>query len=139
MTAFVNLIVSFFGFFKKSGLFDIAIRSLTFSKMLVINLSILAILATYLGSIFYVLKFIYDKLNSIISYINNLTLSSDEIIGLFLSVIKSIGLWNAFADSFAIFMPVFLSFFLIFLSKIGITALKGVRESLISLFISKIR
>ncbi|WP_222863038.1 hypothetical protein, partial [Campylobacter concisus] len=70
--------------------------------------------------------------------INNLSVGNDKIITTSMMVLKSLGAWNALCDVFAIFSPVFLSFFVIYATKIGIFVFKNARDTLLSFIIAKL-
>jgi hypothetical protein len=133
----VGFLMDFFGFFKWSKLFDFVLSGLKFSSMLAVNTIIMGFMVAYFAALLYSLKFIYEKINYIISYIQNFP-NSNDVSSLALSVIKSIGAWNGFVDAVNIFIPIIASIIAIYGGKLGIIIFKNSREVLLSLFISKL-
>ena len=137
MPAIIAMIVNLFGFFKWGKVVDFVLRKITFAKMVVINLLLFASILSYVAAVLVILNFIYTKFNYIVDYINNLSVGNDKIITTSMMVLKSLGAWNALCDVFAIFSPIFLSFFLIYAVKIGIVVYKFARETILSFVVAK--
>ena len=137
MQAIVAMIVSFFGFFKWGKIVDYALRAFTFSKMVIINAILGGLILSYATAVLYIINFIYSKFNFVVDYVNNLPTGNDRILTTALAFIKSLGAWNALCDVMAIFSPIFLSFFLIYATKIGIVVFKFVRETILSFVVAK--
>ncbi|OUT12094.1 fatty acid synthesis protein [Campylobacter concisus] len=106
--------------------------------MVVINVILGALVLSYAAAVIYIINFIYSKINYIIDYVNNLSIGSDRIVTTAISVLKSLGAWNAFCDVFSIFSPILLSFFIIYATKIGITVFRFVRETLVTFILAKL-
>ncbi|WP_180997720.1 hypothetical protein [Campylobacter concisus] len=138
MQAIIATIVSFFGFFKWENAINFVFKAITFSKMVIINVILGALVISYTTAVIYIINFIYSKLNYIIDYVNNLSVGSDRIVTTAFSILKSLGAWNAFCDVFSIFSPIFLSFFVIYATKIGITVFRFVRETLVTFILAKL-
>jgi len=138
MQAIIATIVSFFGFFKWENAINFVFKAITFSKMVIINVILGALVISYTTAVIYIINFIYSKLNYIIDYVNNLSVGSDRIVTTAFSILKSLGVWNAFCDVFSIFSPIFLSFFVIYATKIGITVFRFVRETLVTFILAKL-
>jgi hypothetical protein len=138
MPAIIAMIVNLFGFFKWGKVVDFVLRKITFAKMVVINLLLFASILSYVAAVLVILNFIYTKFNYIVDYINNLSVGNDKIITTSMMVLKSLGAWNALCDVFVIFSPVFLSFFVIYATKIGIFVFKNARDTLLSFVIAKL-
>ena len=100
MQAIIATIVSFFGFFKWENAINFVFKAVTFSKMVVINVILGVLVLSYATAVIYIINFIYSKLNYIIDYINNLSVGDEKIITTAISVLKSLGAWNAFCDVF---------------------------------------
>lgn len=137
MPAIIATIVSFFGFFKWGKVVDYALRAITFSKMVIINAILGGLMISYATAVLYIINFIYAKFNYIVDYVNNLSAGSDKLVLTAMAVLRSLGAWNAFCDVMAIFSPIFLSFFLIYATKIGIVVFKFVRETILSFVVAK--
>ncbi|CAD7287281.1 hypothetical protein LMG7974_00216 [Campylobacter majalis] len=138
MGAIINLITSFFGIFSKNGVVSFALKSLSFSKMLIINLSILGLSLTYFYFLFETIIFFYNMTNKFLSLFNDLSSSSDRVARLAYDILSSFGILGAFIDVFNLFSPLFLGFFGAYFTRLGIICLIAIRTSLITLFISKI-
>jgi len=138
MPAIIAMIVNLFGFFKWGKVVDFVLRGITFAKMVIINGLLFASILAYVAAVLVILNFIYTKFNYIVDYINNLSVGNDKIITTSMMVLKSLGAWNALCDVFAIFSPVFLSFFVIYATKIGIFVFKNARDTLLSFVIAKL-
>ena len=132
------MIVNLFGFFKWGKVVDFVLRGITFAKMVIINGLLFASILAYVAAVLVILNFIYTKFNYIVDYINNLSVGNDKIVTTSMMVLKSLGAWNALCDVFAIFSPVFLSFFVIYATKIGIFVFKNARDTLLSFIIAKL-
>jgi len=137
MPAIIAMIVNFFGFFKWGKIVDYALRAVAFSKMVIINAILGGLILSYATAVLYIINFIYSKFNFVVDYVNNLPTGNDKILTTALAFIKSLGAWNAFCDIMAIFSPIFLSFFLIYATKIGIVVFKFVRETILSFIVAK--
>jgi len=138
MPAIIAMIVNLFGFFKWGKVVDFVLRGITFAKMVIINGLLFASILAYVVAVLVILNFIYTKFNYIVDYINNLSVGNDKIVTTSMMVLKSLGAWNALCDVFAIFSPVFLSFFVIYATKIGIFVFKNARDTLLSFVIAKL-
>ena len=137
MPAIIAMIVNFFGFFKWGKIVDYALRAFALSKMVIINVILGGLVLSYATAVLYIINFIYSKFNYVVDYINNLSVGNEKIVVTAIAVIKSLGAWNAFCDVMAIFSPIFLSFFLIYATKIGIVVFKFVRETILSFIVVK--
>lgn len=137
MPAIIATIVSFFGFFKWGKVVDYALRAIIFSKMVIINAILVGLVVSYATAVLYIINFIYSKFNYIVDYVNNFSVGNDKVITTAIMALKSLGAWNAFCDVMAIFSPIFLSFFLIYATKIGIVVFKFVRETILSFIVAK--
>ena len=137
MPALVAMIVNFFGFFKWGKIVDYALRAVTFSKMVIINAILGGLILSYATAVLYIINFIYSKFNYIVDYVNNFSVGNDKVITTAIMALKSLGAWNALCDVMAIFSPIFLSFFLIYATKIGIVVFKFVRETILSFVVAK--
>lgn len=138
MQAIIAMIVSFFGFFKWGKIVDYALRAVTFSKMVIINAILGGLILSYATAVLYIINFIYSKFNYIVDFVNNLSIGNDKLVVTAISVLRALGAWNAFCDVMAIFSPIFLSFFLIYATKIGIVVFRFVRETLITFILAKL-
>ncbi|MBE9852246.1 fatty acid synthesis protein [Campylobacter concisus] len=105
--------------------------------MVIINAILGGLILSYATAVLYIINFIYSKFNFVVDYVNNLPTGNDKILTTALSFIKSLGAWNALCDVMAIFSPIFLSFFLIYATKIGIVVFKFVRETILSFVVAK--
>lgn len=137
MPAIIAMIVNFFGFFKWGKIVDYALRAFALSKMVIINAILGGLVLSYATAVLYIINFIYSKFNYVVDYVNNLSVGNEKIVVTAIAVIKSLGAWNAFCDVMAIFSPIFLSFFLIYATKIGIVVFKFVRETILSFIVVK--
>lgn len=137
MPAIIAMITSFFGFFTWEKVVDFFFKTVSFSSMVIVNLFLFGVVSSYFFAVVSILDFIYTKFNYIVDYVNNLPTGNDKILTTALAFIKSLGAWNAFCDVMAIFSPIFLSFFLIYATKIGIVVFKFVRETILSFVVAK--
>ena len=138
MQAIIATIVLFFRFFKWENAINFVFKAVTFSKMVLINVILGALVLSYAAAVIYIINFIYSKFNYIIDYVNNLSVGNEKIVTTAFSILKSLGAWNAFCDVFSIFSPIFLSFFVIYATKIGITVFRFVRETLVTFILAKL-
>ena len=138
MQAIIATIVLFFRFFKWENAINFVFKAITFSKMVVINVILGALVLSYAAAVIYIINFIYSKFNYIIDYVNNLSVGNEKIVTTAFSILKSLGAWNAFCDVMAIFSPILLSFFVIYATKIGITVFRFVRETLVTFILAKL-
>jgi hypothetical protein len=138
MQAIIATIVSLFGFFKWEKVVDYALKVITFSKMVTINVILGGLILSYATAVLYIINFIYAKFNYIVDYVNNLSVGSDRLVTTAMAVLRSLGAWNAFCDVFAVFSPIFLSFFIIYATKIGIVIFRFARETLITFILAKL-
>ncbi|WP_187422166.1 hypothetical protein [Campylobacter concisus] len=138
MQAIIATIVLFFRFFKWENAINFVFKAITFSKMVVTNVILGTLVLSYAAAVIYIINFIYSKFNYIIDYVNNLSVGNEKIVTTAFSILKSLGAWNAFCDVFSIFSPIFLSFFVIYATKIGITVFRFVRETLVTFILAKL-
>ena len=138
MQAIIATIVSFFGFFKWGKVVDYALRAISFSKMVIINTILGGLMLSYATAVLYIINFIYAKFNYIVDFVNNLSVGNNKLVVTAMAVLRALGAWNAFCDVFAIFSPIFLSFFIIYATKIGIVVFRFVRETLITFILAKL-
>ena len=106
--------------------------------MVIINAILGGLMISYATAVLYIINFIYAKFNYIVDYVNNLSAGSDKLVLTAMAVLRSLGAWNAFCDVFAVFSPIFLSFFVIYATKIGIVVFRFVRETLITFILAKL-
>ena len=105
--------------------------------MVTINVILGGLILSYATAVLYIINFIYSKFNYIVDYVNNFSVGNDKVITTAIMALKSLGAWNALCDVMAIFSPIFLSFFLIYATKIGIVVFKFVRETILSFVVAK--
>ena len=138
MQAIIATIVLFFRFFKWENAINFVFKAVTFSKMVVINVILGALVLSYAAAVIYIINFIYSKFNYIIDYVNNLSVGNEKIVTTAFSILKSLVAWNAVCEVLSIFSPIFLSFFVIYATKIGITVFRFVRETLVTFILAKL-
>ncbi|EAJ1232371.1 hypothetical protein YY92_05595 [Campylobacter fetus] len=123
--------------FLISYLFNKITSISAFLAVLSINAVVLGLFLTYLKLLSDVILFFYKNVNSLINYFNKLV-TSDGIIGYFIDIISSIGMLSAFQDVFVIFSVFFNTMFSLIASKYAVKGLLFMRESILSLVISKL-
>jgi glucose-6-phosphate-specific signal transduction histidine kinase len=97
--------------------------------MTLINGLIFTIKIAIVTSYITISLFLFNKFYDLLSDINNLVSTpSDSVIAWSLQVVVSMGIWNAFVDSFSLFSPIIVSISIIFLSKKALTTLNTVHQ-----------
>lgn len=139
MNAIVSIISLVFKFFKWGKVVDFFFRSITFAKMLIVNLALASVFITYVYAISNLISFVYDKFNAFIKLVDNLSSNgSNETLSWAMDVVKSFGVWNAFVDTYDLFSGALISLFVIYASKLFIKFLRNIQLSLVSFSISKL-
>lgn len=86
----------------------------------------IAIVASYITISLFIFNKFYDLLSSVDGLVSSPT--NDDTITWSLQVISSMGVWDAFVDTFSVFSPMIISIAIIFLSKKSLTTLNVVHQ-----------
>ncbi|ANE34692.1 putative membrane protein [Campylobacter hyointestinalis subsp. lawsonii CCUG 27631] len=108
-----------------------------FLAVLTINGMIFGLFLTYVKFLLDIILFFYHNVNNIIKYINGM-INSGGIVGYFVDILSSLGFLNAFYDAFVIFSVPFNTMLSFIASKYAVRGLLFMRESILSLVISKL-
>lgn len=127
-------IIGFFGTFVKKW----AAASVRFGTMLAVSVFILGFTITFYVGLMSLVFIALSKVNALIDYINSYAGNTDELITLFFSVLKSLGVIEAFKDVYTIFKPFLFTAISLIALKILIKGLESFRKTLLYLFISRI-
>ena len=139
MPALYAAAVAFFRFVIWEKGVQVALRSILFPKVVFINITIAALVVSYLAAVLNIVIFVYNKANDLINLIDKVTDGgSNEILTWAMEIFRALGVWNAFVDVFNIFSPVIASLVIIYAYKVGYKFLRSVREALVSLSIAKL-
>jgi len=99
------------------------------SLMTLINGLIFTIKISIVGFYITISLWIFNKFYDLLSNVNDLVSTpSNDTVSWSLQVVSSMGIWDAFVDSFSLFSPMIISMIVIFLSKKGLTVLDRVHQ-----------
>ncbi len=84
-----------------------------------------AIVGAYITIAIFIFNKFYDLFSKVSSLVNN---STDDTVSWALQVVASMGIWDAFVDTWSLFSPMLISVIVIFLSKKGLTVLDRVHQ-----------
>ena len=84
-----------------------------------------AIVGAYITIAIFIFNKFYDLFSKVSSLVNN---STDDTVSWALHVVASMGIWDAFVDTWSLFSPMLISVIVIFLSKKGLTVLDRVHQ-----------
>lgn len=119
----MNWLIKFFGGKIAVGLGKASI-------MTIINGLVLTIKVAIVSSYIIIALFIFNKFYDLLFTVDTLVSSSSEnsTIAWSLQVISSMGIWDAFVDTFSLYSPMIISLIVIFLSKKALSTLNVVRQ-----------
>ena len=97
--------------------------------MTLINGLVMTVKIAIVGAYITIAIFIFNKFYVLFSKVNRLVVSStDDTVSWALQVVASMGIWDAFVDTWSLFSPMLISVIVIFLSKKGLTVLDRVHQ-----------
>lgn len=119
----MNWIIKFFGLNYTVSLSKVAI-------MTTINGLIFASKIIIVGSFITIVLFVFNKFYDLLTTVNTLVSNSDtsSTVSWALQVVASMGVWDAFVDTFAIYSVPLISLIVLFLTKKGLTILESIRQ-----------
>lgn len=84
-----------------------------------------AIVSAYITIALFVFNKFYDLLSSVDSLVST---PSNDTVSWSLQVVSSMGIWDAFVDTFSVYSPMIISLAVVFLSKKALTTLNTVHQ-----------
>ena len=133
MPAVLSALSWIFGRLKLGELAGFIIKKLAFSKVVLIELAMFALMIIYFGALIAIVNFLFGQLFDIFGFLKGLTASSgssNEITSTGLAVLSALGVFKAFWDVFNLYAPIFISLFLMLGARIGIKLLEKLRKSI---------
>ena len=132
MPAILSALSWIFGRLKLGELAGFVIKKISFSKVVLIEIAMFALMVIYFGALLSIVNFLFGKLFEIFSFTKTLTnpTSSNEVTSTALAVLSTLGVFKAFWDVFNLYSPIFISLFLMLGTKIGIKLLEKLRYSI---------
>lgn len=113
---------------------EFVLRKVLFSKYVLIEIALFVLLLLYFGALLRMVVFLFDQLDNIYAFFKNISNPSgntnNEITVVAFAVLSVLGVFKAFWDVFNLYTPIFISLFLMFGAKIGISLLKNLRKSI---------
>lgn len=117
---------------------EFVLRKVLFSKYVLIEIALFVLLLLYFGALLRMVVFLFDQLDNIYAFFKNISNPSgntnNEITVVAFAVLSVLGVFKAFWDVFNLYTPIFISLFLMFGAKIGISLLKNLRKSISNVF-----
>lgn len=132
MSAILSALSWIFGRLKLGELAGFVIKKIAFSKVVLIEIAMFALMVIYFGALLAIVNFLFGQLFDIFNFTKTLTnpTSGNEITSTALAVLSTLGVFKAFWDVFNLYAPIFISLFLMLGSKIGIKLLEKLRKSI---------
>lgn len=133
MPALLSALSWIFGRLKLGELSGFIIKKIAFSKVVLIELAMFALMIIYFGALIAIVNFLFGQLFDIFGFLRGLTDSSgssNEITSIGLAVLSALGVFKAFWDVFNLYAPIFISLFLMLGARIGIKLLEKLRKSI---------
>ena len=133
MSAILSALSWIFGRLKLGELSGFIIKKIAFSKVVLIELAMFALMIIYFGALIAIVNFLFGQLFDIFGFLRGLTDSSgssNEITSIGLAVLSALGVFKAFWDVFNLYAPIFISLFLMLGARIGIKLLEKLRKSI---------
>ena len=118
----MSWLIEFFGGKIVLGLIKASL--MTFINGLIIVIKV-AIVSSFVAIAIFIFNKFYDLLSSVEDLVHG---NSDSTVSWALQVVSSMGIWDAFVDSFMVFSPMIIALIVIFLSKKGLTILNQVHK-----------
>ena len=132
MPALLSALSWIFGRLKLGELAGFVIKKIAFSKVVLIEIAMFALMVIYFGALLAIANFLFGQLFDIFSFTKTLTspANSNEVTSTALSVLSALGVFKAFWDVLNLYSPIFISLFLMIGAKIGIKLLEKLRYSI---------
>ncbi|WP_297968395.1 hypothetical protein [uncultured Campylobacter sp.] len=132
MPALLSALSWIFGRLKLGELAGFVIKKIAFSKIVLIEIAMFALMVIYFGALLAIANFLFGQLFDIFNFTKSLTspTGGNEITSIALAVLSSLGVFKAFWDVFNLYAPIFISLFLMIGAKIGIKLLEKLRYSI---------
>lgn len=132
MPAILSALSWIFGRLKLGNLAGFIIKKIVFSKVVLIEIAMFALMVVYFGALLAIANFLFGQLFDFFNFTKTLTnpTSSNEVTSTALAVLSTLGVFKAFWDIFNLYAPIFISLFLMIGAKIGIKLLEKLRKSI---------
>ena len=132
MSAILSALSWIFGRLKLGELAGFVIKKIAFSKVVLIEIAMFALMVIYFGALLAIVNFLFGQLFDIFNFTKTLTnpTSGNEVTSTALAVLSTLGVFKAFWDVFNLYAPIFISFFLMLGARIGIKLLEKLRKSI---------
>lgn len=132
MPALLSALSWIFGRLKLGELAGFVIKKIAFSKIVLIEIAMFALMVIYFGALLAIANFLFGQLFDIFNFTKSLTspTGGNEVTSIALAVLSSLGVFKAFWDVFNLYAPIFISLFLMIGAKIGIKLLEKLRYSI---------
>ena len=86
---------------------------------------IIGIAVSYVTISLFIFNKFYDLFSNVSNLVNN---STDSTVSWALQVVASMGIWDAFVDTFSLYTPILISIIAIFLTKKGLIVLNRIHQ-----------
>lgn len=132
MPAILSALSWIFGRLKLGELAGFVIKKIAFSKVVLIEIAMFALMVIYFGALLAIVNFLFGQLFDIFNFTKTLTnpTSGNEVTSTALAVLSTLGVFKAFWDVFNLYAPIFISLFLMLGARIGIKLLEKLRKSI---------
>lgn len=132
MSAILSALSWIFGRLKLGELAGFVIKKIAFSKVVLIEIAMFALMVIYFGALLAIVNFLFGQLFDIFNFTKTLTnpTSGNEVTSTALAVLSTLGVFKAFWDVFNLYAPIFISLFLMLGARIGIKLLEKLRKSI---------
>ena len=132
MPAILSALSWIFGRLKLGELAGFVIKKIAFSKIVLIEIAMFALMVIYFGALLAIVNFLFGQLFDILNFTKTLTnpTADNEVTSTALAVLSTLGVFKAFWDILNLYAPIFISLFLMLGAKIGIKLLEKLRKSI---------
>jgi len=132
LSAILSALSWIFGRLKLGELAGFVIKKIAFSKVVLIEIAMFALMVIYFGALLAIVNFLFGQLFDIFNFTKTLTnpTSGNEVTSTALAVLSTLGVFKAFWDVFNLYAPIFISLFLMLGARIGIKLLEKLRKSI---------
>ena len=132
MAAILSALSWIFGRLNLDKLAGFVLKKIAFSKIVLIEIAMFSLMVIYFGALLTIAGVLFVELFNLVMFIKNFPTqnSGNEVTSTTFSVLSSLGVFKAFWDVANIHLPLFISLFLAFGTRVGIKLLEMLRKSI---------
>ena len=132
MSAILSALSWIFGRLKLGELAGFVLKKIAFSKIVLIEIAMYSLMVIYFGALLTIAGVLFVELFNLAMFIKDFPAhdSGNEVTSTAFSVLSTLGIIKAFWDVANIHLPLFISLFLVFGTRVGIKLLEKLRKSI---------